>query len=92
MTSATAPSGSMSGSNSAFRVAPRRALVVAVLLALALLAGWRIAAQVEGERGIAPLANTGDFEVGGIKVNTTGKTPAEAREILQLKGGDKVAF
>ncbi len=76
MTAATAPSGP----TPALHVTPRRALVAAVLLALALLAGWRIAAQVEGERGIAPLANTGDFEVGGIKVNTTGKTPMEARE------------
>jgi len=76
MTAATAPSGPIP----ALKVTPLRALAVAVLIALALLAGWRIAAQVEGERGIAPLANTGDFEVGGIKVNTTGKNAMEARE------------
>lgn len=50
------------------------------VLVLAALAGWRVVAQVEGERGIAPLANTGDFEVGGLEVNVTGKTAKEARE------------
>ncbi|EGD59603.1 hypothetical protein Y88_2647 [Novosphingobium nitrogenifigens DSM 19370] len=37
-------------------------------------------AQIEGDRGIAPVASTGDFEVGGIEVNTTGKGPEEARD------------
>jgi len=56
-------------------------LVLALaVLALAALLAWRVTAQVEGERGIAPLANTGDFEVGGIKVNVTGKSAQEARE------------
>ncbi|RVQ67187.1 heavy-metal-associated domain-containing protein [Croceicoccus ponticola] len=55
-------------------------VLVTALLALAVLAGWRLIAQVEGDRGIAPFANTGDFEVGGIKVNTTGKNAIEARE------------
>jgi hypothetical protein len=37
-------------------------------------------AQIEGpKRGIAPIASTGDFEVIGIEVNTTGKDPEEAR-------------
>jgi len=57
-----------------------RVAIVAIALILAAFAGWRLVAQVEGERGIAPLANTGDFEVGGIEVNVTGKTAAEARE------------
>ena len=56
----------------------------AAVLALALLAAvsLRLFAQVEGERGIAPIASTGDFEVGGIVVETTGATAEEAR----LKG------
>jgi len=48
--------------------------------ALALVAGaaalW---AQVEGERGIAPVASTTDIEVMGVEVNTTGNNPEEAR-------------
>lgn len=68
----------------ALRVLPakgrsRAALALLVVLA-ALLVGWRLTAQVEGERGIAPYANTGDFEVAGIKVNATGKDAEDARE------------
>ncbi len=48
----------------------------AVLLGVAGAVVW---AQIEGDRGIAPVASTGDFEVGGIEVETTGKTAAEAR-------------
>lgn len=59
---------------------PWRAVLVVALLALAALVGWRVVAQVEGDRGIPPLANTGDFEVGGIQVNVTGKSAEEARE------------
>ena len=40
----------------------------------------RLIAQIEGDRGIAPVLNTGDIEVGGLTVNTTGKTAQEARE------------
>ena len=39
----------------------------------------RIFAQIEGERGIAPVVNTGNIAVSGIEVNTTGRTAAEAR-------------
>ena len=57
---------------------------IAALLALALLAAisLRLFAQVEGERGILPIASTGDFEVGGIVVETTGDSAEDAR----LKG------
>ena len=41
--------------------------------------GAAIYAQIEGDRGIPPIASTGDFEVSGIEVNTTGKTAEEAR-------------
>ncbi|WP_408589593.1 heavy-metal-associated domain-containing protein [Novosphingobium sp.] len=48
--------------------------------ALALgLAGVALYAQIEGDRGIAPIASTGDFEVSGIDVNATGKNAADAR-------------
>jgi len=39
----------------------------------------RLIAQIEGDRGIAPVLNTGDIEVSGVAVNTTGKSAAEAR-------------
>lgn len=55
-------------------------LGVLVGLGLALAGGGAaIYAQIEGDRGIAPIASNGDFEVSGIEVNTTGKTAEEAR-------------
>lgn len=57
----------------------RRAIALVVVLALAALS-LRLLAQVEGERGIAPIASNGDFEVSGIAVETTGDTAEEARE------------
>lgn len=54
----------------------------ALLAGLGLLlagGGAVIYAQIEGDRGIAPIASNGDFEVSGIDVNTTGKTAEEAR-------------
>lgn len=57
----------------------------AVSLALALaivvvgVGPARLLAQIEGDRGIAPVASTGDIEIGGIDVNTTGKNADEAR-------------
>ncbi len=47
--------------------------------ALALIGPARLIAQVEGERGIQPVASTSDIEVNGIEVNTTGKDGQEAR-------------
>jgi hypothetical protein len=52
------------------------------LIAVPLLLGSAalVHAQIEGpKRGIPPIASTGDFEVDGIEVNTTGKTAEEAR-------------
>lgn len=47
---------------------------------LALAAGGAaIYAQIEGDRGIAPVASNGDFEVTGIEVNAVGKSAEEAR-------------
>lgn len=58
---------------------PRRTLAVLVAATLALV-GAALWAQVEGERGIAPLASTGDIEVYDIAVDTTGDSGEEARE------------
>lgn len=55
------------------------ALGVAFAAALVLVGPARLLAQIEGDRGIAPVASTGDIEIGGITVETTGKTADEAR-------------
>ena len=64
---------------------------LATAAALSLASASVLYAQIEGpKRGIAPLASTGDFEVFGIEVNTTGKDAMEARrngwEEAQRKG------
>ncbi len=56
----------------------RLALAGAGLLVLG-IGGAVVWAQIEGDRGIAPVASTGDFEVTGIEVNTAGATAEEAR-------------
>jgi hypothetical protein len=53
------------------------AVLAAFVLALCGAALW---AQVEGERGIAPLASTGDIEVYDIEVDVTGSDGDDARE------------
>ncbi len=55
-------------------------LCLALAVALLVVGPERLLAQVEGERGIAPVATSIDIQVGGIEVNTTGKTGQEARE------------
>lgn len=61
------------------------------VLGVAGFAGWRISAQVEGDRGIPPLANSEDIQVNGIHVDVTGKTGAEAR-IEGWKQAEKEAW
>ena len=57
------------------------ALVIgAALLALAIMGLERVWAQIEGERGIAPVATSTDIHVTGIEVDATGETGVEARE------------
>lgn len=57
------------------------AALAACALALALvLAGAALWAQVEGERGIAPLASTGDIEVYDIEVDVAGSDGDDARD------------
>jgi hypothetical protein len=55
-------------------------LSAALALALVAIGPQRLIAQIEGERGIAPLATVTDIEVRGIEVNVTGKTGEEARQ------------
>lgn len=67
-----------------FRPGPASQLVlglgVAFAGALALVGPSRLLAQIEGDRGIPPVAQTTDIEVNGIEVNTTGKDADEARQ------------
>jgi len=59
---------------------PRRQTLIAAALALLIgLAGAALFAQIEGERGIAPIASNGDFEVTGIEVNVQGESAEDAR-------------
>lgn len=51
-------------------------------LALALIAGAggaALLAQIEGDRGIPPIASNGDYEVRGIAVNVSGDNAEDAR-------------
>ncbi len=52
-------------------------VALAVLLALT---GPQLWAQIEGDRGIVPLASTSDIQVNGIAVNTTGDNGLDARD------------
>jgi len=48
--------------------------------AVAIVGPARLIAQIEGERGIIPMARSTDIEVSGIEVNVTGKNGQDARE------------
>ncbi|HUD28133.1 MAG TPA: heavy-metal-associated domain-containing protein [Novosphingobium sp.] len=63
----------------------------AAVLALAAFGGVQLIAQIEGDRGIAPLANSEDIQVNRIQVDVTGKTGAEAR-IAGWKQAQKEAW
>jgi hypothetical protein len=73
--------------------ARRKGLVLGgvTALALAVAGGTALVAQIEGDRGIAPLANSEDIQINGIKVNVTGKTGADAR-IAGWKQAEKEAW
>ncbi|WP_164116620.1 heavy-metal-associated domain-containing protein [Sphingorhabdus sp. Alg239-R122] len=53
---------------------------VAGLTAIALGCGAITFAQIEGDRGVAPVSSNGDFEVSGVEVNVAGKSAEDARE------------
>lgn len=54
-------------------------LGTALGIALFAVGPARLMAQIEGDRGIVPVASTSDIEVIGIEVNTTGANAEEAR-------------
>ncbi|MEH6756266.1 MAG: heavy-metal-associated domain-containing protein [Parasphingorhabdus sp.] len=55
--------------------------IVAIFTLLGLAVAGVVYAQLEGsDRGVAPVASTGDFEVFGIEVDTRGDTAVEARK------------
>ncbi|GAB5488139.1 MAG: hypothetical protein Pars2KO_17090 [Parasphingorhabdus sp.] len=55
--------------------------IAVILLALFMIASAVVYAQLEGgERGVAPLASTGDFEVYGVDVDVTGDDSFDARK------------
>jgi hypothetical protein len=53
---------------------------LALAAAVAIVGPARLIAQIEGERGIIPMARSTDIEVSGVEVNVSGKTGQEARE------------
>ena len=55
-----------------------RPIQIAVAIALGLLAA-ALFAQMEGERGVPPIASGGDFEVTGVKVDVEAKDADSAR-------------
>ena len=68
---------------------------VALASALALVGASIGYAQMDGERGAAPMDSSGSFEVTGVTVDTSGKTADEARmagwRLAQRKGWQMLA-
>lgn len=66
-----------------WRLGPAATLVgglgAALVLALAVIGPERLIAQVEGDRGIMPVASSSDIAITGIQVETTGNSPEDAR-------------
>lgn len=58
---------------------PRFSLLLAPLAVLLGLAAAGLVAQMEGERGVPPIASSGDFEVGGVKVDVAAGSADAAR-------------
>jgi hypothetical protein len=56
-------------------------LLWALLLALAIAGISALVAQIEGDRGIPPLASSSDIEVDGIEVNVHADSATEARKL-----------
>ncbi|WP_373492429.1 heavy-metal-associated domain-containing protein [Parasphingorhabdus sp.] len=58
-----------------------RIRIAAIIAVVTMLAGTVVYAQLEGiERGVAPLASSGDFEVMGVKVDVHGDNAIDARK------------
>ncbi len=66
-----------------WRPGPATALVsglgFALMLALAVIGPERLIAQIEGDRGIIPVASSSDIAITGIMVEATGTSPEDAR-------------
>ena len=70
----------MASRASTFSTLPgKRPIAIAAAVAALLLAVVTVA-QIAGDRGIAPVAASRDIRVSGVKVDTRGDTPQEARE------------
>ncbi len=55
--------------------------IVVIFALLGMAAAGVVYAQLEGsDRGVAPLASTGDFEVFGIEVDARGENAFDARK------------
>jgi hypothetical protein len=71
-----------------------RAWIAILLLGIMLALAAITYAQIEGDRGIPPIASGGDFEVSGVKVDASGKNAQEARSNAwrdaQRKGWQKL--
>jgi len=59
---------------------PLAVALCAVLLALAIAGISALLAQIEGERGIPPIASSSDIQVDGIEVNVHADSAEEARK------------
>jgi hypothetical protein len=55
-----------------------RFLAIPLMIAIGIGAATLVA-QMEGERGVPPIASSGDFEVGGVEVDVYAKTAEAAR-------------
>lgn len=56
----------------------RKVLMLGLALVLG-VGGAALVAQIEGDRGIPPIASNGDFEIRGIEVNVSGDNSEDAR-------------
>jgi len=69
-------------------------LLVVFALVLAIVVGRVLVAQVEGDRGIAPVVSSGDIDVAGIEVDVRGSNAEDARQAgwreAQRKGWAKL--
>jgi len=73
-------------------------LLLALIVVLAFAVLWigqeRLLAQIEGERGIAPVASSSDIQVSGIEINVLADTAEEARKegwkIAQRRAWEKI--
>lgn len=68
----------MTLSLSPFRLKLSPVAAFAVFIVLALIAA-ALVAQIEGERGVAPIASTGDFQVKDVEIDVYGPDPDSAR-------------